>query len=134
VEGADVVCVTTHAHEPLLRRAWLAPGAHVVTVAYYGDLEPAVVEDAALFVETAARVLEPYPVGAMDLAELAAAGRIGPEHIRAELGQLLAGTARGRERDDELTLFRSIGSAVEDAAIAAVALEAWRARRAPATR
>ncbi len=116
VRGAGVVCVATPATEPVLRREWLAPGAHVNSVGFTtqgGELDPALVRDALLVVESRESALAPPPAGAADL-----------EGARAdvELGELVAGTVPGRTSPEQLTLYKSVGVAVEDDAAAALAL------------
>ena len=126
--GADVVCTCTSSREPLVRRAWLAPGAHVnavgASVPSARELDADVVADASLFVDRRESTVNESGDYLLALAE----ARIGPDHIRAELGELLIGTADGRTSPDELTLFKSLGIAVED--LAAAELCVARAREA----
>ncbi|MGH9244474.1 MAG: ornithine cyclodeaminase family protein [Acidimicrobiales bacterium] len=127
VRRADIVCATTHAAEPVVRREWLGPGRHVNSVGYNtegeGEVDAATVAEAVVVVESRAAALAPPPAGAVELRRAVEAGVIGPEHVRAELGELLAGTAVGRTSRDELTLYKSVGVAVQDAAAAALVLE-----------
>jgi ornithine cyclodeaminase len=118
VRGADVVCTTTSSAEPVLRREWLQPGAHVNAVGacfpHTRELDTATVADAAFFVdrrESAENEAGDYLIPLQE-------GAIGPGHIRAELGEVLAGLAPGRAGDEELTVFESLGLAVEDLAAA----------------
>jgi ornithine cyclodeaminase/alanine dehydrogenase-like protein (mu-crystallin family) len=116
--GADVVCTTTTAREPVVRREWLAPGAHVNAVGSSipttRELDTATMAAAALFVDRRESTLNESG----DYLLAAAEGAIGPAHIRAELGELLTGKAEGRTSGDELTVFKSLGLAVEDLAAA----------------
>ncbi|HYY75152.1 MAG TPA: ornithine cyclodeaminase family protein [Gaiellaceae bacterium] len=116
--GADVVCTTTTAREPIVRREWLAPGAHVNAVGSSipttRELDTATMAAAALFVDRRESTLNESG----DYLLAAAEGAIGPEHIRAELGELLTGKAEGRTSGGELTVFKSLGLAVEDLAAA----------------
>jgi ornithine cyclodeaminase len=118
VRGADVVCTTTTSREPILRRAWLRVGAHVNAVGSSipttRELDTETVAAAALFVDRRESTLNE----AGDFLFAQREGAIGPGHIRAELGELLAGTAAGRTSADELTVFKSLGLAVEDLAAA----------------
>jgi ornithine cyclodeaminase/alanine dehydrogenase-like protein (mu-crystallin family) len=118
LRGADVVCTTTTAQEPIVRREWLAPGAHVNAVGSSipttRELDTATVAAASLFVDRRESTLNESG----DYLLAAAEGAIGPEHIRAELGELLTGKASGRTSEDELTVFKSLGLAVEDLAAA----------------
>jgi ornithine cyclodeaminase/alanine dehydrogenase-like protein (mu-crystallin family) len=118
LRGADVVCTTTTAREPIIRREWLAPGAHVNAVGSSipttRELDTATMAVASFFVDRRESTLNESG----DYLLAAAEGAIGPEHIRAELGELLTGKATGRTSDDELTVFKSLGLAAEDLAAA----------------
>jgi ornithine cyclodeaminase len=125
VRGADVVAATTHARQPILRREWLAPGTHVNSVGLNPsgrEIDEATVADAVVVVESRASALAPPPAGAPELAG------IDPSRIHAELGELVAGTKPGRRSRDEITLYKSVGVAVQDAAAAALVLAAARER------
>jgi alanine dehydrogenase len=116
VRGADVVCVATPATEPVLRRDWLAPGAHVNSVGYTTEgreLDAATVRDALVVVESRESALAPPPAGSGDLAGA---------QVHAELGELVSGTRPGRGGPGELTLYKSVGVALEDDAAAGLAL------------
>ncbi len=130
VRGADVICTCTASREPFVRRDWLAPGAHVNAVGssipVARELDTATIAAAALFVDRR----ESAVTEAGDYVLAAAEGAIGPEHIRAELGAVIAGLAPGRGSDAELTVFKSVGLAVED--LAAAELLVRRAREAGA--
>jgi len=132
VRAADVVCATTHAAEPVVRRPWLRPGAHVNSVGYNtagtGEVDVETLRDAIVVVESRAAVLAPPPSGPIEIRNAIEQGIITPDHIRAELGELVAGTATGRTNDDEITLYKSVGVAVQDAAAATLILEAARER------
>lgn len=118
VQNADVVCTTTSSPEPVLRRAWLRDGAHVNAVGSSipttRELDTETMAAAALFVDRRESTLNE----AGDFLFPQRDGAIGPEHIRAELGELLVGSAAGRTSPDELTVFKSLGLAVEDLAAA----------------
>lgn len=128
LDGAEVVCTCTSAREPIVQRARLARGAHVnavgSSVPSARELESGVVAGASLFVDRRESTLNESGdyLGAVEEAG------IGPEHIVAELGELLVGAHPGRRDDDELTLFKSLGLAVEDLAAAALCLERARER------
>ena len=111
VRGADLVCCCTDAGEPVLARDWLEPGAHVSSVGVGAEVDPATVRDASIFVEWRGAAEHPPPTGSAELQGL------DPSTI-AEIGQVLAGDHPGRRSDDELTLYKSTGHAVEDAAAA----------------
>jgi alanine dehydrogenase len=130
VGEADVVCATTHSPEPVVRRGWLRPGTHVNSVGYntsgQGEVDTDTVADAAVFVESRAAALAPPPSGAVELLTAIEAGRIDRDHIRGEIGELVTGTGRGRSSPDEITLYKSVGVAAQDAAAAALVLEVAR--------
>jgi ornithine cyclodeaminase len=123
LDGAEVVCTCTSSRDPIVRRAWLAPGAHVnavgSSVPSARELDAEAVAAASLFVDRRESTLNE---SGDYLAAVQEAG-IGPEHIRGELGELLVGAEPGRRDDTELTLFKSLGLAVEDLAAAALCLE-----------
>jgi ornithine cyclodeaminase len=125
LRGADVVAATTHAVEPVVRREWLEPGAHVNSVGVNPggrEVDEATVADAVLVVESRASALAPPPTGAPELAG------VDPARVHAELGELVLGTKPGRASPDEITLYKSVGVAVQDAAAAALVLAAARER------
>lgn len=113
VEGADVVCLTTSASAPVVRREEIAPGTHVTSVGFAppgGELDPALAAQGRLFVETR-QAFEPPPAGCAELAGLdPAAG--------TELGAVLSGRAPGRSHADEITVYKAMGHVAEDAAAA----------------
>ena len=116
--GAEVVCTTTSASEPVVHKRWLARGAHVNAVGSclptIRELDTETMAHASLFVDRRESALNE----AGDYVLAAAEGAIGPDHIKAELGEVLAGMHPGREHEDELTVFESLGIAVEDLASA----------------
>ena len=123
LRDADVVCTTTTSREPIVRREWLKAGAHVNAVGSSipktRELDTGTMAAAALFVDRRESTLNE----AGDYLFPAGEGAIGPEHIRAELGEVLAGSAEGRRAPDELTVFKSLGLAVEDLACAQFLLQ-----------
>jgi ornithine cyclodeaminase len=118
VRGADVVVTATNARDPVLARAWLAPGAHVnavgASVPSAREIDVRTVAASALFVDS--RESLRHEAGEYQLA--IREGAIQADHVRAELGEVLAGLAPGRRDAGELTLFRSLGLAIEDLAAA----------------
>jgi alanine dehydrogenase len=126
LDGADVVAAATHTDEPVVRREWLSPGVHVNSVGLNQsgrEVDEATVAEALLVVESRASTLAPPPAGAPDLAG------VPPERVHAELGELVRGDKPGRTSADQITLYKSVGVAVQDVAAAALVLEAARARR-----
>ncbi|MGH9039833.1 MAG: ornithine cyclodeaminase family protein [Acidimicrobiia bacterium] len=124
--GADVVCATTHASEPVVRRKDLGPGTHVTSVGWNADgreVDSDTVCDAVVVVESRAAVLAPPPSGSNDLRLPIEEGRIGPDHIYAEVGELLAGTCPLPAAPGGITLYKSVGVAVQDLAAAHLVLQ-----------
>jgi ornithine cyclodeaminase len=118
VDGADLICTTTAAREPVLEGAWLAPGAHVNAVgacfAATRELDTAAVARARLVVDRKESTLNESG----DFLFARRDGAIGEDHILGELGDLLHGRFAGRRAADDITLFKSLGIAIEDLAAA----------------
>jgi len=114
VRDADVVVTATNATEPVVRREWLKAGAHLNVVGssqpHAREVDTATIRDAALFVDRRESALNE----AGDILIPMQEGVVGAEHIRAEIGELVIGSAEGRRNDEELTLFKSLGLAIED--------------------
>src|SRR5215510_9018286 len=109
VRGADVVCLCTTTSQPVVQHEWLTKGAHVTSVGYMppgGELSREIIEKGRLFVETR-RAFEPTPIGCDELAGLS------PE-TGTELGEVLLNLRPGRQSEDELTVYKSMGHAMED--------------------
>jgi alanine dehydrogenase len=123
--GADVVHVCTHSPEPVVRREWLGPGTHVGSVGVNpsgsGEVDQAIVDEATLVVESRESAFAPPIAGAPELV-----GR--DPGTATELGEIVAGARAGRTGPKELTLYKSVGVAVQDLAAAALVLAAARAR------
>jgi ornithine cyclodeaminase len=126
VRGADVIVVATNSRTPVLEHAWLKPGAHVNAIgastpnAY--EIEPETFAAATVFADSRESVEN-------EAGEYRLARQRGLNHeIAAELGEVLAGAHPGRTSETELTLFRSLGVAVEDLAAARVAVQTARER------
>jgi len=118
VEGADIICTTTSAREPVLRGDWIALGAHInavgSSVAFTRELDTAAVARARLFVDRRESTLNEAGDFLMPKKE----GAIGDDHILGEIGEILLGQIGGRRSAEEITLFKSLGLAVEDLAAA----------------
>lgn len=118
VRGADVIVTATSSPAPVLQREWLAEGAHVnavgASIPASRELDTATIAAAALFVDRRESAENESGDYLVPLGE----GAIGPEHIRAELGEVLAGAAPGRTSPEQLTVFKSLGIAIEDLAAA----------------
>jgi ornithine cyclodeaminase len=116
---ADLIVTATSSSEPVMQREWIAPGAHINVVGasqpHAREIDTATMAAASLFVDRRESTLNESG----DYVQAAREGAIGPEHIRAEIGEVLIGAKAGRIRSDEITLFKSLGLAVEDVAAAA---------------
>ena len=114
VRGADIVVTATSAKEPVVKREWLSPGTHINAVGSSirttRELDTETVRAASLFVDRRESTVN-------ESGDYLMSG-VGPDHIRAELGEILTGKAKGRTSRDELTVFKSLGLAVEDLASA----------------
>ncbi len=116
---SDVVCLCTHAHAPVIEPGWIRPGTHVTSVGYAppgGELPPALLGGASLFVETR-EALRPPPVGCAELAGCDPAAA-------TELGEVVLGYRPGRRGAAEVTLYKAMGTAMEDLVAASLV---WRA-------
>jgi alanine dehydrogenase len=131
IAGADIVCACTHSPEPVVRGAWLSPGMHVTSVGVNPDgreLDADALARALVVVESRAAAVEPFPVGSNDIAWPIRDSVFGADHIHAEIGELVAGTRPGRTDPDQITVYKSVGVAAQDAAAAALVLQAARER------
>ena len=127
VRGADIVVTATNSRDPVLKLEWLSPGVHInavgSSVAFKRELDSETVAAASLFVDRVESTVNESGEYLFALQD----GAITDTHIRAEIGQLLIGEAAGRKSNDEITLFKSLGLAIEDLASAAFLYE--KARR-----
>ncbi|MBI3761596.1 MAG: ornithine cyclodeaminase family protein, partial [Chloroflexi bacterium] len=116
--GADIICAVTSSKEPVLMGEWIAPGAHVnavgSSVSFTRELDTAAVVKSRLFVDRRESTLNE----AGDFLFPKKEGAIGDDHIQGEIGEILLGQNKGRTAPDEITLFKSLGLAVEDLASA----------------
>ena len=129
VERAQVICAATHSPQPVVRRGWIQLGTHINSVGYNTagrEIDAATVADALVVVESRAAALAPPPSGSNDLLWPIRDGAIDQSHIHAEIGELVAGSTTGRTTPDQITLYKSVGVGVQDAAAAALVLEAAR--------
>lgn len=120
---ADVICTATTSRTPVFSDSDLKPGVHINAV---GSYQPEVQEIPAETVVRAWLVVDSREAALAetgDLIQPMLRGWIGPEHIRAELGEIVAGHKPGRTSHDQITLFKAVGIAVQDAVAAAVVQE-----------
>ena len=119
VRTSDVICLTTSSPTPVIEDAWVRPGTHITSVGFTPpgtELPAALIDRAALFVEAMA-AFSAAPVGCAELA--------GRDPARgAELGQVLLGEKPGRVSDQQVTLYKSMGNAMEDMVAANLAYRA----------
>jgi ornithine cyclodeaminase len=118
VRDAHIVCTCTSSNQPVLEGKWLSPGAHVNAVGasqpHAQEIDSAVVVRSRLYADRRESALkEPG-----DILIPLQNGDITPDHIVGEVGEVLIGRAPGRASDDEITLFKSLGLAIEDLASA----------------
>jgi ornithine cyclodeaminase len=126
-DGADVVCATAHAFEPVVRRGWLTPGVHVTSIGYNPkgrEVDDATVAEALVVVESRAAALAPFPAGSNDLLQPIEQGLITADHVHGEIGELVDGSKPGRTSSQQITLYKSVGVAVQDGTAAALVLRA----------
>jgi alanine dehydrogenase len=121
---ADTICLCTSASQPLIRWDWLNRGMHITSVGYMppgGELDRAIAEQGHLFVETR-QAFAPPPGGSSELTGL-------DPNAASELGEVLLGTRPGRLTENEVTVYKSMGHAMED--LVSANLVYRRARDAP---
>jgi ornithine cyclodeaminase len=122
VRNADIVSTATMSRAPLIRGAWLAPGTHVDLVgAYTPDMretDDEAIRRARVFVDTRSGMKE-----SGDIAQPLASGALAEAGIAGDLHDLAHGADAGRRTPDEITLFKSVGNAIEDLA---AAVQVWR--------
>jgi ornithine cyclodeaminase len=123
VRGADVIVTATSSKEPVLRREWIAAGTHINAVGSSTpagrELDSATMAAGSLFVDRRESTINESGDYLFALKD----GAISAEHIRGELGELLTGGTTGRTSHDEITIFKSLGLAIEDLAAAAFIYE-----------
>jgi len=128
VGGVDVVCTATTSKKPVFAHADLAPGTHVNAIGSYTpvmqELPPETVEKALLVVDSREAVW----AESGDLIIPKREGRIDENSVHAEIGEIVNGEKSGRTSEDEVTLFKSVGNAVQDVSIGARVLAEARAK------
>jgi ornithine cyclodeaminase len=122
VRDADIVVLVTASATPVVESGWVRPGAHVISVGAcrpdQREMDPALVARGRLYVDSRAAALVESGDVVMGLAE----GHFGESHLVGELGAVVLGRTPGRGRSDEVTVFKSLGMAVEDVVAADLVL------------
>jgi ornithine cyclodeaminase len=118
VRGADIICTVTASKEPILKGEWVSPGTHLnvvgSSVATSREIDTPAVVRSRMFVDRRESTLNEGG----EFLTAKKEGAIGDDHILAEIGDLVLGRRKGREKPDEITLFKSLGIGVEDVASA----------------
>ncbi|MGD0695817.1 MAG: ornithine cyclodeaminase family protein [Terriglobia bacterium] len=130
--GAEIICAVTHSPEPVVMGEWLEPGVHVNSVGLNGqgrEVDEMAVLKSAVVVESRDAALAPAPSGANDLIWPIQTGLIARESI-TEVGEILSGSRPGRTSPEQITLYKSVGIAVQDAVAARLVLDAARVQGA----
>jgi len=114
VKGAGIICTVTAATAPILKGVWISPGAHVnaigASVPPFRELDSEAVVKSSFFVDRRQSAMEE----AEDFRVPKSEGLISDEHIKGEIGEVLQGAAKGRTNEEEITIFKSAGLAIED--------------------
>jgi alanine dehydrogenase len=120
IDGMDIIVTATSAQEPIFDGAWLAPGQHINGVGSHNptarELDTTTIVRSKVFADYAPACL----AEAGDLTLPISEGAIDRTHIRAGLGEVIAGLKPGRENSHEITLFKSVGLALQDASTASL--------------
>ena len=118
VRGADLIVTATSSLEPVIKKEWVSPGAHINAIGTHSpksrEIDSGTMAAATIFVDRRESVLNESG----DYVLAAKEGVIGPDNIVGEIGELLIGTKSGRTSPAEITLFKSLGLAIEDVACA----------------
>jgi alanine dehydrogenase len=118
VVDADIICTVTSSREPVLKGDWVRPGAHINAVGTFGpdsrEIDTNTVVRSKLYTDRRESAMNEAGDFLIPLAE----GRITNEHLLGELGELITGSVRGRSSPEDITLFKSLGLAIEDLASA----------------
>jgi len=123
VKESDVVITATTSKTPFVRREWVRPGTHFSAIGAFtpdmAELSADLVASSKVYVDS----LEAAKEEAGDVIQAVQKGLMRWEDVRGEIGEVVAGLKRGRESDEEVTVFKSVGIAVQDAAVASLLLK-----------
>ncbi len=125
--GSGIICATTHSTDPVVIGKWLEPGVHVNSVGLNPkgrELDNDTIIKSLVVVESRQAALTNPPAGANDLIWPIRDRVITEEHIHAEVGEIISGTRKGRTSPEQITLYKSVGVAVQDAVAAQIVLNA----------
>ncbi len=129
IEQADIICTATGAAKPVFEDKDVKSGTHISAIgAYTPEMQEVPIETVArarIVVDSYATVMDE----AGDIVKAIQAGLINESDIHAELGEIVLGIKEGRQSDDEITFFKSVGNAVQDAVAAQLALQNARAMK-----
>ncbi|HEV3309711.1 MAG TPA: ornithine cyclodeaminase family protein [Chloroflexota bacterium] len=117
VRSADIICCCTDARDPVIQRDWVRAGAHVGSVGTGAEIDPQTIAGGSIFVEWRGAVKNPPPAGAIELQGM-------DSDTVTEIGEVLNGTRPGRTSPEQITVYKSTGHAVEDAAAAGLVYDA----------
>ena len=114
VKNADIICTVTSSREPVVMGEWITPGTHInvvgSSIAAARELDTAAVVKSKFFTDCYESLFNE----AGDFLIPKKEGAVNNDHVKAEIGEVLLGKMKGRENDQEITLFKSLGIAVED--------------------
>ena len=123
VRESDVICTSTTSRAPIIKAGWVRPGTHInaigANVANRREVEVELLRASRVVVEYKEQAFQE----AGDLVVPMKAGEISADIVAAELGEVVTGGKPGRTSDDQITLFKSIGVAIEDVSVGALAYE-----------
>ena len=122
VSSADIICTLTGSHEPIIKGAWLKPGAHITLVGAHSpdarEVDAETLKRARLFVEVKSAALKE----AGDILIPLQAQHINESHILGEIAQVMMGDLPGRTSPEDITAYKSLGNAAQDLVAANAAL------------
>ena len=118
VDGADIICTTTAAPEPILESSWVADGAHINAVGSSRAGPAEIANDLVVRARFFADHREGVLAQGAEFLRAKAAGLVGDDHVLGEIGEVMAGTLPGRRDPGDVTIYKSLGSIVQDLAAA----------------
>ncbi|MCS7145565.1 MAG: ornithine cyclodeaminase family protein [Nitrososphaerota archaeon] len=128
VEACDVIITATTSKTPVVWKDWVRPGTHISAIGAYtpemAEIDPRVLASAKLVVDSLKAAREE----AGDIIQAVNAGLIRWDNVYGEIGEIIAGRKPGRLREDEVTVFKTVGTAAQDAAVASILLSKTRSR------